>query len=118
MEGTSESDCKTSLRIWASNDKSKYSYLDYSRFPNIDSVAKVCKSIGEAVVAYIQITVGETHKLDGIWMDELDEIFKVRHKERIFIVIQPWNVDSHQKIRLIGGHLPKNVLLFEAYFEG
>ena len=29
-EGTNESDCKTSLRKWASNDKSKYWYPDYS----------------------------------------------------------------------------------------
>ena len=70
------------------------------------------------VIAYIQITIGEMHKLDGTWMDELDEILKVCHKERIYIVIQPWNVGSNQKIKLTSGHLPKKVSLFEAYFEG
>ena len=45
------------------------------------------------VIAYIQITIGEMHKLDGIWMDKLDEIFK-GHKETIYIVIQPWDVGS------------------------
>ena len=117
-EGTRESDCKTSLRNWASINKSKYWYPDFSRFPNIDIVAKaICKSTGEAVIAYIQITVGKMHKLDGTWMDELNEIFK-GHKERIYIVIQPWNMGSDQKIRLTGGHLPKKVPLYEAYFEG
>ena len=50
-------------------------------------------------------------------MDKLDEIFK-GHKERIYIVIQPWNVGSDRKIKLTGGHLLKNVPFMKLILRG
>jgi DNA replication protein DnaC len=91
-QGSTKANCLAYLRdTWQMDDDSNYWYPDYSRFPDIDCIAK-CTVDGQddqVVIAYIQITVGKTHALDGARLNTLDNIFKNRYQKRVYIALLP-----------------------------
>jgi hypothetical protein len=120
-EGSNESECKDFLRHWCVDKNSQYWYPDYAMFPNLDSVAKPVQPC-LIDLAYIQMTVSDTHKLNREWLEELhDGIFKSFTGKKAYIAILP---EKTEKFKLTPPQkpttvqIPTTVPLSVAYFDG
>ncbi|KAL3656479.1 hypothetical protein V7S43_018703 [Phytophthora oleae] len=96
-------DLQKELEEWRDSDEFSYWYPLCDNFPNIDSIVKLEPRTAtgkKGGVAYLQITIADTHSIDGKQLENLKEIFDVEGADPPIYIVLCSDLDSSKKISL------------------